>query len=411
VRRTIAIVVITACGSHPPPPPVVEPAPPETEVPASDGQGGLTPELVSAVGGRAMIIGEFASLKLNAAERRKAQHLIASWAKASGLNIIPPDQVEDAIERAARGQDPSGKACGPEIARDYAMERWIDQMGAKAEIKPHVWCEDTCTLQLEIHAFGLGTEFFAAPFDPSQPWEAELARRLPQVRDNGGHGRHGHGNNPTPVQGIRRNPPDLLLEDDSYVAGSLDPETMACGIADMPVALLLDPDPKGTRCERASTGRYVTDYSEKVNACMCAIATKRHKVTARTFVLFPSMAQTERARTKNGKQISTMLIGGNEYRPAGTAPWFFRDGDNADRCFLMRTELLERTELPATIEFDASGVPAKVTLGDVSGVLRPDERTCVIAKLNTMRSPCPPSPPLVGTVRVSVEIHEPYGKK
>jgi hypothetical protein len=409
VRRAPAIVVIAACGSHPPPP-VVEPAPETEAAPAVQG-GGLTPEIVAALGGRPMIIEEFASLKLNAAERRKAQQMIASWAKASGLTVLPPDQVEDTIERAARGQDPTGKACGPEIPRDYAMERWIDPMGAKGEIKPHVWCEETCTLQLEIHAFGLGTEFFAAPFDPSQPWAAELARRLPQVRDNGGHGQHGHGNNPTPVDGIRRHPPDLLLEDESYVAGDIDPDTIACGIADRPVALLLDPTPKGVRCERASTGRYVTDYSEKVNACMCAITMKRQKVTARTFVMYPSLMSTERARTKNGKQISTMLIGGNEYRPQGTAPWFFRDGDNADRCFLLRTEVLERTEIPATIEFDAGGAPSKVTLGDVSGVLRPDERTCVIAKLNTMRSPCPPTPPLVGTVRVSVEIHEPFGKK
>jgi len=354
-----------------------------------------------------MIIGEFSSLKLNAAERRKAQQIIASWAKASGLTVLPPDQVEDAIERAARGQDPTGKACGPEIDRDYAMERWIDPMGAKGEIKPHVWCEDTCSLQLEIHAFGLGTEFFAAPFDPSQPWEAELARRLPQVRDNGGHERYGHGNNPTQLQGVRRaeNATDLLLDDASYVERRLDPETLACGVAAMPVALLLEP---GMRCERAATGRYVTDYSDKVNACMCAIATKREKVTARTFVMYPSTTPAERAKTKTGKAISTMVIGGNEYRPAGTAPWFFRDGEDVDRCFVTRTEELARVEIGATIEFDGSGVPSKVTLGDISGVFRPDERACVIAKLNTMRSPCPASPPLVGTVRVSVEI---YSKK
>jgi hypothetical protein len=419
MRRTLSLVVVAACGSHPPPPrdpPSLAEAPsaaPDAAPVVDDKGGGLTPELVAALGGRAMIVGDFASLKLNAVERRKAQQIIAQWAKESGVNIVPPDQVEDTIQRAARGQDPTGKACGPEIDRDYAMERWIQPMGAMGELKPHVWCDDTCTLQLEIHAFALGTEFFAAPFDPSQPWEAELARRLPQLHDNGGHNRYGHLNNPTKVAGVRRTPgaQDWLLEDETYVQRPLDGSIVMCGVADLPVALLLDPDPKGTRCEPASTGRYVTDYSDKVNACVCAIATKREKVTARTFVMYPPNVRLERPKTRNGRDISAMIIGGNEYRPRGTAPWFFRDSDSVAHCFMTRTDAVERFEIGATIEFDANGVPTKTTLGDISGLLRPDERACVLAKMSTMRSPCPPTPPLGGTARISVEIHEPYGKK
>ena len=90
---------------------------------------------------------------------------------------------------------------------------------------------------------------------------------------------------------------------------------------------------------------------------------------------------------------SDSLLGGNEYRPRGTAAWFLRGSDSIASCFVARTEPVEPVEAPATLDFDANGVVAKATIGDLQNLFRPDERACITKKLMTIRSPCPSAPP------------------
>lgn len=127
VRRLLwfAAAAAVACGARPPPPrdlpaltdlpgdgsaapPVVAP------VPAA---GGLA-ALVAAVGPRPLVIEDVTSLRLNAVERRRAQQVIATWAAGAGFTILPPANVEDAVDRATEGVDPTtGQACGPALDR------------------------------------------------------------------------------------------------------------------------------------------------------------------------------------------------------------------------------------------------------------------------------------------------------
>lgn len=163
--------LVAACGSHQPPHDQTWPAGAPTTPAATAPGAGLTPELVEAARSQPLVINQFASLRLTAAERRIAQERIAAWSAAAGLTIVPPTTVEDAIDRAAAGLDPTtGKACGPPLDRDYAIERWILPMGARGRINAHVECAAECTLQLEIKVSGHGTELSAAPFDTGQPW-------------------------------------------------------------------------------------------------------------------------------------------------------------------------------------------------------------------------------------------------
>ena len=116
-------------------------------------------------------------------------------------------------------------------------------------------------------------------------------------------------------------------------------------------------------------------------------------------------------KTRNGKDISASLIGGNEYRPDGTAPWFLRDNDSIASCFVARTEDIE-TEIAATLELDANGAVAKTIIGDANGVLSADERACVVKKLMTIQSPCPAAGEAQhGEVRITLAVHKPYGDK
>lgn len=423
----LAGVVAAACGTKAPVPrdlPTLAPDPPERDAGAEPGptgaprvdttpaRAGLTPELIAAVGMRALVIEDVRSLRLSASERLRAQQRIAEWATAAGLTILPPAQVEAAIGKAAAGLDPTTqKACGPALERAYAMERWIKPMGAEGTITARIDCDESCTLQLEILLFGLGTEFYAAPFDVAQPWEQELVRRLPTVTDNGGHERYGHLNNPTPVAGIRRPPggSDAYLDDTAFVTGRATAEALACGASERPIVLMLErTDGNALTCEPAGAPNYVAEYDAKVNACACAVAIKRDPPTAkRGWVIYPGVPRAGDVVTRNGKEISAMLIGGNEYRPRGTAPWILRESDSIASCFVARTAEVGPDEVNATLEFDRTGSVAKVAIGDLKGLLHPDERACVLRRLQTIRTPCPAGTPQVGQVRISLEIRAP----
>jgi hypothetical protein len=418
----LALVLLAACGSKTQAPrdlPTLAPDPPKadagTETPparlALPGKTtGFTRELIAAVGGRQLFIDEFGSLRLSAAERRRAQQIIADWATAEGLTILSPDLVEAAIARGANGTDASGAACGPPLDRQYSIDRWVVPMGAEGAITARIDCEATCAMQLEVKLFAMGTEFYSAPFDPGQPWEQELTKRLPTVIDNGGHERYGHANNPVAITGVPRKPgtADWYLEDDAFVEGKAAAEAKRCNASDRPIALMLEKADNGAlTCETAGAPRYVTEYDAKVNACMCAAAVKLEKPTAkRSYFLYRGPSPDGRVLTTNGKAISANLIGGNEYRPRGSSPWMLRESDSVAPCFVARTQVTKYDEVNATLDFDKSGTVTKATIGDLKGMLKPDERACVTKKLMNIRTPCPDrfAPP--GQVRITLEIRE-----
>ena len=61
----------------------------------------------------------------------------------------------------------------------------------------------------------------------------------------------------------------------------------------------------------------------------------------------------------------------------------------------------------ASSPFGRTGGGAKAMIGDLSGMLQPEERACVMKKLMVITSPCPTATPLPGYVRVTLEIREP----
>ncbi|HUS29242.1 MAG TPA: hypothetical protein VMZ53_12055 [Kofleriaceae bacterium] len=121
-------------------------------------------------------------------EQLQAANILATWARAQGLTVEDPKSTRQIFYRAARGQHAvTGQACGAPLWRTLAISRWREQMHAKGRIEAGVYCTPTCWLDVRI-SLGLDvglddgpTAFYAAPFDPSQPWATELKKRLGEL--------------------------------------------------------------------------------------------------------------------------------------------------------------------------------------------------------------------------------------
>lgn len=388
------------------------PSPPEP-------QQGLTSQLVAAVGGRKLYVEQLDTLLLFGEERLAAQQLIADWATAAGLSVLPPKQTEEMFALAATGKNPTtGAACGPALDRGLTRERWLPALGAAGRIDASVSCEDGCVLQLAIELNGLGTEFFAAPFDPAQPALQELALRLPTVVDNGGHDQQGHGNNPVPILGATPGPgaADALPGDSTRLVLAPKAEAAiakACGVTFAPVEVLLAPSPPGSaagaapRCEAMADSDSWREINPKVNACVCAAILKDHKIEGRrhasvdeTQPTGPQSLETKNGLIASGEVVSTQ---GNDGKQMA---WFLPGSSSLSHCFVARTQERETTQLAATVDFDREGVVVKASIGDLDGVLKKEERECVLKVLKTARAPCPEQPTSSGVGYVWVSVRK-----
>jgi len=181
MKRIVVVLALAACGGktsqH-----EVAPLPPET--PATHGKLDLPQQLV----GTPLFVSDVDGLLLFEDEQLEAANLIAAWAKGQGLVVENPTRIRQIFTRAARGQHvDTGRACGAPLWRTLAISRWRTQMNSKGRIEVGVYCTPTCWLDLRL-SLGLDvglddgpTAFYAAPYDPGQPWRAELAKRLAEV--------------------------------------------------------------------------------------------------------------------------------------------------------------------------------------------------------------------------------------
>jgi len=197
---------------------------------------------------------------------------------------------------------------------------------------------------------------------------------LRQVIANG-HGHHDH--NPAASAGVPRKDgaSDWFFDGNSYQNRISHADAVRCGMATRHVGLLK----------------------------------KEHPTATRSYLIYPSpLLPTDRV-TRNGKLISTFLIGGDEYRPEGTAPWFLRGDDSVTDCFVARTDDVTKDEANATLAFDANDAVATATIDDPQGLFRPDERACITKKLMTIVTPCPGPRPEPGVVHIMLTIHKRNG--
>lgn len=402
MARTFALsitLVLAACGGGTPPP-----AGPGPTLPARPAKPNLPQPLLDALAGKTLYIEDFTSMMLFADERLEAQQIIAGWATANGLTVLPPATTEQSVAKAARGIDPiADVACGPKLPRDLALERYVT---ADGKIHASVYCDQTCTLQVEFVLFEQGTEFYAAPFDTARPWRDELAARLATVVDNGGHDQYGHLNNPVAVTGVARTTADLVADRDRDLDLGADGTAIAkqCGATGLDLTLLVEASAGGghAKCERYGDSYYITEPDPAVAACACDHAASRVTSTQRTVVHLgaPAVAP-DKVAAKNNLWAHGELIGGNEYRTFGAA-WFVPGQLDArvSQCFADRTTADDGHEVKATILFDKDGVPTGVTIADLDGLLLPGESDCLESAIKVVRTPCPLEQHPVATARI-----------
>lgn len=181
MKRTVFLFSLAACGGKAPAHDIA-PLPPET--PSTHSKLDLPQQLV----GSPLFVSDVDGLLLFEDEQLEAANLIAAWAKGQGLVVENPARTRQIFERASRGQHvDTGQACGAPLWRTIAISRWRTQMNSKGRIEVGVYCTPTCWLDLRL-SLGLDvglddgpTAFFAAPYDPAQPWRSELAKRLGEV--------------------------------------------------------------------------------------------------------------------------------------------------------------------------------------------------------------------------------------
>lgn len=378
---------------------------------------------LGVVGTRKLYVEDIDTLLLFADERLEAQQIIADWGTAVGFEIIDPKEVHRIVQQAAAGKNPtSGEACGPPLQQAWATNRWLPGLGAAGHFKAAVYCQPDCSLQLSLQLDGQGTEFFAAPFDSSAPWQEELHRSLRRLRDNGGHGQHGHLNNPIDVPGTKRSSElgDWVADEADHLDApkALLDKAASCGLARGQAQLLVQETADGaTRCEGTETVAGSTTSAAKTASCLCDALVLPGETPRTLLTVFPWLVPATPSLSSKGMDVSASIFKEGRY---GDAPWterMFYEGceesyhcDKVSECFGERTAPIASTRLGLTVSFDKDGVATRVAIADFEQLLMPQEHACVVKKLMTLRIPCPDSPTSTRKAKLDLRVDAPEAK-
>jgi hypothetical protein len=387
------------------------------ETSASADPNGALKGALDFVGTRKLHVAHIDTLMLFADEGLEAQSIVAEWASAVGFTIIDPKLVHRTLQLAAEGKDPTnGEACGPPLDRRWATNRWLAELDSAGHFEAAIYCNPDCSLQLSLQLDSQGTEFYAAAFDSETPWREELHRSLRRLKDNGGHGQHGHLNNPVEVSGSKRSSElgDLVLDqaDMRPAPPSLVDKAATCDADRQISQLLVEKTADGAlRCEGTDTRNFSSSTTPKAAACLCD-ALDLKKTTARSVLTIePPTTKAAVDKTKSGLGLRASIFKQGIYsQDAWTERTFFADCDDdhtcADvgACFVQRSAPLASTRLGVTITYDKEGVATRAAIADFEQLLQADEHACVVKKLMSLRIPCPDAPSSSRKAKLDLEI-------
>jgi len=410
MHRVVVVAFVVACGGRQEP----QRAPlPEADRNPDVHGGGLSDQVVSAVQGIPMLV-RVKGLFLFDDEMLKAEEIVAAWANKTGVSVVPPKQTHAILRRSLRGEHAmTGKACGAPLFDFQAVERWAPELGARGKIEVGIYCSPDCSMQVSV-SIGTGgeggTEFFAAPFDPSKPWQTELAARLPTIADNGGHNQHGHLNNPVAVGGVPRgNGPDAVLDDKTATLTAAESAAAAtCLARDRFARVLLGYGASGKleRCEPAP------DVLGAGVDCACkALAARVGAPNARESISVSAGGGDAPVFSKDKLAVRviaspTMIPVASEGRSKAltTDPaienWQPPDRDVLNPCFA-GAESQAKLEGRASVDFDASGRATKAAIIATAGTFTAQQQSCLRDVFLQVRAPCPST----AKPQASAEIH------
>lgn len=402
-RAAILVALASACGT---PSPRSATELPQPDPVATESTIAVPEPLVQI----SLVIRDVAGLMLFEDEQLEAANIIAAWAKTTNLVVVPPARTREILRRAADGQNAvTGKACGGPMWALPALERWREELRADGRVEAIVACLPGCILAvtvsegLDIAARDAGrTALWTAPYDPSQPWRAELARRLTElapmeIGPDVAAQTAGAAPRPTAVD-----PAFASADEEALPAASAAPAQACLGDAGA-IGLVLETDASGhvARCESFS-GRIVANGP--VARCACAaLGGAALGGGARRLVTTLSLPPAASVVTTRAGKVLDARVRQALRRDAGTGLYVPIASNGSVReweppmpwqvaaCFVDLAPGAPAIEARVTIAIDGKTAAASVTGVQVTtGTLTPAQTACasdVIARAT--RVPCP----------------------
>jgi hypothetical protein len=356
-----------------------------------------------------LFVGDFDGYSLFEDEQLQAANIIATWARGQGLTVEDPAKTRQIFSRAARGQNAvTGKACGAPLWRTLAISRWRDQMNAKGRIEAGVYCTPTCWLDVRI-SLGLDiglddgpTTFYAAPFDPSQPWPEELAKRLDQLVTW-----RAPGEPKEPIAAVPDAQPIPAATDPAFDRdhGAQEPATlpdwllppaMACLGKTAAAGLVVQTNVGGAveRCEPFER-RVIANVAAA--ECICsslatsplptgtgrrafAVFGDDAKVMTKTGLVITASADSERAQDPMTRLYEPVVSDPSIKEWESPQPWILAP------CFFSATS---NAEIGVKLQFDRDGKATSATFKAKTGTLNKETESCLRTAYLRVVAPCP----------------------
>jgi hypothetical protein len=339
-------------------------------------------------------------------EQTAATQMVATWARNLGLSVEDPARTRALLGHAMRGENAvTGKACGVPLDHAMAVTRWRSELAAKGRIEARVQCTPKCWLGVTM---ALGTDpaladagppvLYAAPYDVTKPWRAELPRALSRLADADG---------PTPVVPDATEPlgaPESSFDqrDRPLLGLDLRDRVEHCIPAGQSAGVVVELDARGavTRCN-GDAHHVAADLGATV--CVCKdLAGQVFRDAAgrrRGIAVFAKPATT----TNRGSVRVIATLHDDQVSDPSLAGWAPDALPAVERCFAGAEPRPQDASI--TLEFDRDGTATKATL--TGAKLAAPVQKCVETALATIKAPCPAVPQSSAQGHLAVTFDKP----
>jgi len=341
-------------------------------------------------------------------EQTAATQMVATWAGNVGFTVEDPVRTRPLLGRAMRGENAvTGKACGAPLDHATAVTRWKSELVAKGRIEARVQCTPACWLGVTV---ALGTDpaladagppvLYAAPYDVTKPWRAELPRALSRLTDAEG---------PAPMVPNATEPlgvPDSSFDqrDRPLLAIELRDRVAHCIPAGQSAGVVVEVDAQGavTRCN-GDDHHVAGDLGATPCVCKELVGQVISDAKGRRRGIAVFAGKPSATTTKKGLRLTAKLHDDAVSDPS-IADWAPDNLPAIERCFATEAE---PPALDATValEFDADGATTKATLAGAK--LAAPLQKCVEAALATIHAPCPASAKSTAQGHLAVTFDKP----
>jgi len=322
-------------------------------------------------------------------EQTAATQMVATWAGNVGFTVEDPVRTRALLGHAMRGENAvTGKACGAPLDHATAVTRWRSELAAKGRIEARVQCTPTCWLGVTV---ALGTDpaladagppvLYAAPYDVTKPWKAELPRALSRLADAEG---------PTPNVANATEPlgaPDSSFDqrDRPLLGIELRERVAHCIPPGQSAGVVVEVDAQGavTRCN-GDDHHVAGDLG--ATPCVCKELVGQTISDAKGRRRGVAVFASPRVVTARGSTHVTAKLHDDQVSDPSIADWAPENLPAVERCFA--SSEVRSYDGTVAFAFDQDGATTQTRIVS-GGKLAASETKCIEAALATIRAPCP----------------------